>query len=455
MNRMMDEKLVIIWSTLAEGPFERAETNESQRYINNRFLPAFSPADSLAVLMYKEGNISKLKTISESLYLCWNKPSERVLVDWNDILAMLSEAAGGLPRGVETIDQEIENMALESLTNESMPLMMLLSRVSDKMSCSYSFMDDVWQNSMHLAVFKESLARGEMLNLNPKLALAQKAAEAICGGCLIDARKNVNPRDNSINIQPIIPAIFEPALQIVRYSLDKNSFQPKAMETFIVVWLEHWFAARHACVYGSADKNKKPILERLDLITLKQWRPFSPFLSVKNRNDVSILSTLDEKCVLVKYSCHTFPTYSSNKPGIYQPDEDNYEGLDAIVVIPSSSGKPEDSVLIAVEAKNSLLERANRNVYNKLPSQYKRTLERMTKAGWTPGVNAFHYVISKEHLDDAKVKNRLLKTCPHMRVLAGEELKAAMGPTIYWSFKHLRVLGAVYQKIRPNSGGLQ
>jgi hypothetical protein len=95
-------------------------------------------------------------------------------------------------------------------------------------------------------------------------------------------------------------------------------------------------------------------------------------------------------------------------------------------------------VLIAIEAKNSLQE---------------RTVKRMIKAGWTPGSNAFHYFMSKgslvgENDGDAKQKQKqeLMKACPHMRVLAWQELESAMGPTIYWVFKHLRVVGAVYQK---------
>ena len=43
-------------------------------------------------------------------------------------------------------------------------------------------------------------------------------------------------------------------------------------------------------------------------------------------------------------------------------------------------------------------------------------------------------------------EKELLGACPHMRVLSGKELEAAMGPSIFWVFKHLRVFGTVYQK---------
>ncbi len=108
-------------------------------------------------------------------------------------------------------------------------------------------------------------------------------------------------------------------------------------------------------------------------------------------------------------------------------------------------------MLIAIEAKNSLHEKANNtDIYKNLPLQYERTMKRMRESGWTPGSNAFYYVMSKGSLvgnsDDDEQKKSLLKACPHMRVLAGKELEAAMSPTMYWVFKHLRIVGAVYQK---------
>ncbi len=55
-------------------------------------------------------------------------------------------------------------------------------------------------------------------------------------------------------------------------------------------------------------------------------------------------------------------------------------------------------------------------------------MKRMSGTGLTPDENAFFYIMSKDQLENAKVKKRLLKTfCPRMRVLVGEELKAAMG----------------------------
>ena len=63
--------------------------------------------------------------------------------------------------------------------------------------------------------------------------------------------------------------------------------------------------------------------------------------------------------------------------------------LDAVVVIPSRSGKREDSVLIAIEAKNSLRKEANNtDIYNMLLDQYSCTIKHMKEAGWTPGSNA-------------------------------------------------------------------
>ncbi len=99
MNRMMYNKLVCIWTTLAEGPLERAESQYSNRVVKKLYLPALTPTDSRAILADNDRNMSQLEKLSESLFLCWNDPSERVLVDRNDVLAVLSEAAGGLPRG--------------------------------------------------------------------------------------------------------------------------------------------------------------------------------------------------------------------------------------------------------------------------------------------------------------------------------------------------------------------
>jgi hypothetical protein len=73
-------------------------------------------------------------------------------------------------------------------------------------------------------------------------------------------------------------------------------------------------------------------------------------------------------------------------------------------------------------------------------------MKKMVDGGWTPGVNAFFYSMSKGELSDKKETKKILSDCPHMRVIHGKALQAAMGPTIFWAFKHLRTLGAVYDK---------
>jgi hypothetical protein len=216
------------------------------------------------------------------------------------------------------------------------------------------------------------------------------------------------------------------------------------MEILIVEWLSLWFSARQACVYGI--NGQKAILKSYGSSLQELWRPFGTLVEIKNEKNVRIFSKLDSKVVLESSEIDEFPAYAANIPGIYKPKNENFEGLDAIVVLPSKTGKREDNILIAIEAKTSLLENANKNVYKKLPGQYNSTMKNMVDGGWTPGVNAFFYSMSKGELSDKNETEKILSDCPHMRVICGKALQAAMGPTIFWAFKHLRTLGAVYDK---------
>ena len=64
------------------------------------------------------------------------------MVDWNDALAMLAEAAGRLPRGIEKVYLEIEKLDHATLANGSIPLMELLIRVSWSIARSYPSQDE-------------------------------------------------------------------------------------------------------------------------------------------------------------------------------------------------------------------------------------------------------------------------------------------------------------------------
>ncbi len=76
-----------------------------------------------------------------------------------------------------------------------------------------------------------------------------------------------NTSDHSCYI-PTCREAFEPVA-------NKNGFTTKSMEILITDWLELWFSARQARLYGIANKN--PILETTDKPTeYEQWSPFGP-----------------------------------------------------------------------------------------------------------------------------------------------------------------------------------
>ncbi len=135
INRMMDDNFACVWTTLAEGPFERAET-PSQRYINRLFLPALS-TESCRTILIEKNNLNKVNTMCQDLYLVWNKITDRDPINSDDVINMLSEAAGGLPRGVEKIYLELERLDITALKSGSTPLLSLLKQVSDAIKNSY------------------------------------------------------------------------------------------------------------------------------------------------------------------------------------------------------------------------------------------------------------------------------------------------------------------------------
>jgi hypothetical protein len=125
---------------------------------------------------------------------------------------------------------------------------------------------------------------------------------------------------------------------------------------------------------------------------------------------------------------------------VYLPKAKDREAMDAIAVLPPGSGY-KNQTLVVLQTKFALEGTARHNLVTELIDSYNTSVEEMMQAGWAPGTNAAYMAVVMGAVHASEVA-RFHGACPHGRLLYGEGLAAAMGPTVYPYLQHWRTLEA-------------
>lgn len=440
VNRMLSERFYAVWTSLAVGPFSEACAG-----INRPIVPftlrALRPDDMKTIIRAEftkelNGFLERLRKWGDDReYLDFKFSVEEVL----DAMAALS---GGNPRFLE----EVIKAYREVLTSDkqkwepgSTPLLDSAIKARGKVVIRYGNAPSMWSNALLLSSFVSELPRDSIVTLD---AAPQKLDIAMSAGGIFDGRLSGDPEECGV-VNPSIP--FLVMLGSEHIKAGASGFGARRFESFVAQWISLFTTARHECLYA-----RNPILNgHTDHFKSSRqlWRCFAPLSDMKPLSLAKAgVAQLPFHGSDSMFAFKRLPQPDEYEHGVYMPEDESQEGMDAIAVLPR--GRNEHQTLIAVQTKFSVMESSSSAVSEDLIRNYRACLKQMRQASWNPGTNsAFLGVVSGTM--NAEDVQRFYEACPHGRLLHGEGLEVAMGPTVYPYVKHWRTLAAeVFKETR-------
>lgn len=249
--------------------------------------------------------------------------------------------------------------------------------------------------------------------------------------------------DSGSTIAPMVPLLC--AIGSEQLKAGSGRFKTiTTYEVFIAEWIALFTEARWCCLFAK-DRIVKATAR---FISPKQfWRCFAPLFDMEPfglllkdaGSDVLRLEYEDE------FLFQNLPTKAVDcRPGVYLPKDECHLALDVAVVLPrGSNARP---ILVVLQTKFAICGHASTHMVDNLIADYHGSITQMKAAGWLPGTDAVFLGVVYGAIDAAELE-RFTNACPHGRLLYGEGLEAAMGPTVYAYLKHYRTLTAEIVKV--------
>jgi hypothetical protein len=346
----------------------------------------------------------------------------------NEVIDALCALSGGQARCLEGVISKFENFQLDdsSLAVENAtPLLTLARAVSMDIAARYSAATDMHTNALLVSVYAPQLHRDDMIVIDPESESPQLAENAVAAGGIFDA--SLPDQINNNIIIPCLPLAI--TLFLDEMAVFNAVFKPVHFETFIAQWLQLWFKARDRCLNGILTGK---VLELLSKKKVK-WRPFAPLFDI-----LEYLSDVDMTPLTIQEEGFSKLPGPDAEPGIYLPSEENYPSLDIAIVLRKRDGT---NMLITIDSKFAVFDQVSDDMMSTLSRQYKGAYKQMKAAKWKPGNNAAFLGVVKGNISEHLVSAFTL-SCPHGRLLYGDALRQAMGPTVTAMLDHWPVLSA-------------
>jgi hypothetical protein len=435
VNQLLSERFYAVWTSLAVGPFSRVCTRGNNRPAVAYILPALRPYDMKGIIE------AEVKPGLERLVDCirtrgrGDRKDLCILVSYNEALDALASLPGGTPRFLESVLEELNSVLPPfNLTLGSSPFLNAARSAYKSVCRRYSGLENTWNRAFLLSYYVFKLDRYCNISLG---AVTESLDSAMSAGGIFDGESN-----GGSDVVPSVPLLV--AMGSKHIPSGKEPFTTYRFEDFIAQWIATFTKARHECLYAS-----NPILQsnREKFETPEHsWRCFTPLFCL---SDLSLTKAGMEELKFhgpnSGFAFKQLPRPDEYPHGVYTPKNETHEGIDAIAVLPR--GRNEMQTLIALQTKFSVFGRSKASVTDVLIRNYEASMRQLEQSSWVPGENAAFLAFVSGRVDPED-EQRFNAVCPHGRLLHGEGLEAAMGPTVYPYFKHWRTLAAEVVKTR-------
>lgn len=281
-------------------------------------------------------------------------------------------------------------------------------------------------------MYAPTIDRDHGVKLDENERLFSLAEDHIASGALFDA-SNDNFGSEMI---PFLPLSYplRPSTSSTSTNTSENNgkiktvgdiFTSAQLERFIPEWLQLWFKARRKCLKSDF------MSERAN--TYYHWRPFLPIMDLIRINEKNFTPL-----AIMEQRFETVTTTAAR--GIYLPLNTSEESECFYIVFHDVGPR---MVVVAVDTKYAYSSCGldSKEITQALTNRYESITKHIQPFGWGVGYNAYYFGIVLSDIDYYD-EIQFHESCPHGRLLHGDQFKDALGPTMLALFKHWRVIAA-------------